>query len=150
GRGGRHRDPRLCGRQLRPGGSRSAARARPPTVARNSKGRRRIMTSSRSKTPLIRAVVSDVDGTLVTSDKALTKRAIAAAAELRRRCVPFTIISSRPPRGMSMLLAPLQISLPIAAFNGGVIATPDLNPISEHLIPKNVAHRVVSFFQGHD
>jgi Cof subfamily protein (haloacid dehalogenase superfamily) len=106
------------------------------------------MTSFHSRAPVIRAVVSDVDGTLVTSEKVLTERAIAAVTELHRRAIPFTIISSRPPRGMRMLVAPLQISLPIAAFNGGIIATPSLETTSEHLIPENVAHSVLSLFRS--
>ena len=108
------------------------------------------MTSPRSTTPVIRAVVSDVDGTLVTSEKLLTERAIAAVAELHDRGIPFTIISSRPPRGMRMLLTPLHISLPIAAFNGGIIATPRLDTISEHLISHDVARRALDLFQARE
>jgi Cof subfamily protein (haloacid dehalogenase superfamily) len=100
--------------------------------------------------PVIRAVVSDVDGTLVTSEKFLTERAIAAVAELHDRGIPFTIISSRPPRGMRMLLTPLHISLPIAAFNGGIIATPQLDTISEHLISQEAARRALELFQAQE
>ena len=96
----------------------------------------------------IGAVVADVDGTLVTSGKVLTARTEAAVAELRRRAIPFTIISSRPARGMRMLVAPLRISLPIAAFNGGIIATPDLGTISEHLIPEDIAHRAIALLRS--
>ena len=45
------------------------------------------------------AVISDVDGTLVTGDKVLTPRAVAAVAKLRTHGIGFSIISSRPPRG---------------------------------------------------
>jgi Cof subfamily protein (haloacid dehalogenase superfamily) len=89
----------------------------------------------------ISAVVSDVDGTLVTDDKVLTARAQAAAAELRAAGILFAIISSRPPRGMRMLLEPLGITTPIGAFNGGLIATPTLATISEHLLPPEIARR---------
>ena len=44
---------------------------------------------------------------LVTDDKILTARAQAAVAELRASGIIFTIISSRPPRGMRMLIEPL-------------------------------------------
>ena len=50
------------------------------------------------------AVISDVDGTLVTDNKVLTRCAQAAVAELRARGIIFSIISSRPPRGLRMLL----------------------------------------------
>ena len=80
------------------------------------------------------AVISDVDGTLVTDDKILTARAQAAVAELRASGILFPIISSRPPRGLRMLLDPLGITTPVGGFNGGVIATPDLSVITEHLL----------------
>ena len=80
------------------------------------------------------AVISDVDGTLVTDDKVLTARAQAAVAELHASGIIFSIISSRPPRGLRMLLEPLGITTPVGGFNGGVIATPDLSVITEHLL----------------
>jgi Cof subfamily protein (haloacid dehalogenase superfamily) len=89
------------------------------------------------------AVVSDVDGTLVTDDKRLTARAQAAAVELRARGIIFSIISARPPRGLRMLLDPLGITTPVSGFNGGVITTPDLSVITEHLLSPDTARRAV-------
>jgi Cof subfamily protein (haloacid dehalogenase superfamily) len=99
-------------------------------------------------TPKISAVVSDVDGTLVTDDKNLTPRAQAAVADLHARGIIFTIISSRPPRGLRMLLHPLEITTPIGGFNGGVIAAADLSLITEHLILSQVALRVVDMLEA--
>ena len=96
----------------------------------------------------ISAVVSDVDGTLVTDDKFLTERAQAAVAEIHARGVIFTIISSRPPRGMRMLFEPLKITTPIGSFNGGVIATPELSVITEHLLTPQVARRTVEMLDA--
>ena len=89
------------------------------------------------------AVISDVDGTLVTDDKALTARAEAAVAELRASGILFSIISSRPPRGLRMLIERLGIETPVGGFNGGVIATPDLAVVTEHLLSSQVARRAV-------
>ena len=75
----------------------------------------------------ISAVLSDVDGTLVTNNKVLTERAIQAVNRLRERGVVFTICSGRPPRGLRMLVEPLHLTMPMAAFNGGVIVLPDLS-----------------------
>jgi Cof subfamily protein (haloacid dehalogenase superfamily) len=97
----------------------------------------------------IAAVVSDVDGTLVTDDKILTARAQAAVAELHARGIIFTIISSRPPRGLRMLLDPLEITTPIGSFNGGVIATPDLAVITQHLMSPEIARRAVGMLDAH-
>jgi HAD superfamily hydrolase (TIGR01484 family) len=74
--------------------------------------------------PLISALLADIDGTLVTKDKLLTARAIQAVTRLRERGIVFTICSSRSPRGMQRLVEPLRLSMPMAAFNGGVIVLP--------------------------
>jgi Cof subfamily protein (haloacid dehalogenase superfamily) len=95
------------------------------------------------------AVVSDVDGTLVTDDKTLTPRAQAAVAELRAGGIIFSIISSRPPRGLRMLLDPLGIMTPVAGFNGAILATPDLAVITEHLLMPEIARRAVDMFDAH-
>jgi Cof subfamily protein (haloacid dehalogenase superfamily) len=97
----------------------------------------------------ISALISDVDGTLVTDDKILTARAQAAVAELHAHGIIFTIISSRPTRGLRMLLAPLEITTPIAGFNGGVIATAGLSVITEHLLSFQVARRAVDMLEAH-
>jgi Cof subfamily protein (haloacid dehalogenase superfamily) len=89
------------------------------------------------------AVISDVDGTLVTDDKVLTARAEAAVSELRASGIIFSIISSRPPRGLRMLLDPLEITTPVGGFNGGVITTPDLAVVTEHLLLPQVARRAL-------
>ena len=76
-------------------------------------------TMSAASTP-IRLLLADVDGTLVTQDKVLTDRAVEAVHELHRAGIMFALTSGRPPRGMQMLIEPLAISTPIAAFNGGL------------------------------
>jgi Cof subfamily protein (haloacid dehalogenase superfamily) len=89
------------------------------------------------------AVISDVDGTLVTDDKILSARSMAAAAELRSNGIIFSVISSRPPRGLQHLITSLGIDVPVAGFNGGVLASADLAVISAHLLAPHVARRVV-------
>jgi Cof subfamily protein (haloacid dehalogenase superfamily) len=90
------------------------------------------------------AVISDVDGTLVTSrDKRLTERAAATVTALRERGILFTIISSRPPGGLRKLLGPLAITTPMGCFNGGTLVRPDLKIITEHLLSAAVARRAV-------
>lgn len=93
-------------------------------------------------------VISDVDGTLVTRDKVLTARSRAAVASLGRQGIGFTIISSRPPFGMRMLVEPLGLRLPIAAFNGGVLATPDLKIIERRRIGRAAAQEALACFRS--
>jgi Cof subfamily protein (haloacid dehalogenase superfamily) len=93
-------------------------------------------------------VISDVDGTLVTNDKILTARTQAAVAKLRASGILFSIISSRPPRGLRLLIATLGVTVPFAAFNGGVLATSRLAVITEHLISPEVAQLTVDMLSA--
>jgi Cof subfamily protein (haloacid dehalogenase superfamily) len=94
-------------------------------------------------TDTVLAVLADVDGTLVTKNKALTPRAIGAIQQLRERGVLFAITSGRPPRGMRMLVEPLEMDGPMAAFNGGIIVQPDMSVVDERIIPAEVAPVVI-------
>src|ERR1700720_1158765 len=98
----------------------------------------------------IRLLLADVDGTLVTQDKVLTAQAIAAVAKLRQAGILFAITSGRPPRGMSMLIEPLQLTTPIAAFNGGVFVRPDMSVIEQQVIPDDVTPTVIEVLGSHE
>ena len=91
----------------------------------------------------IQLLLADVDGTLVTPDKVLTDRTIAAVAKLKDAGVLFALTSSRPPRGLSMLVEPLELSTPIAAFNGGLFAHLDTSVIEQRTIPDDVTPEVI-------
>ena len=97
----------------------------------------------------IAGVLADVDGTLVTKNKALTPRAIEAIEELHERGVIFAITSGRPPRGMQMLVHPLEMRGPMAAFNGGVIVLPDMTVVDERPIPADAAPEVIDTIVAH-
>ena len=64
--------------------------------------------SGRSRPIKCSAVISDVDGTLVTNEKVLTERTKAAQRRSGANGTLFSIISSRPLRGLRMLVAPLD------------------------------------------
>jgi len=91
----------------------------------------------------IALVVSDVDGTLLTKDKTLTEGTRRAVLRLEASGVGFTITSSRPTIGMRFLIEPLQITLPVGAFNGSSIVDAQLNPIEQHLIPASAVQRSI-------
>jgi len=98
----------------------------------------------------IAAVLADVDGTLVTKAKVVTERAIDAVEKLHERGVLFAITSGRPPRGMRMLVHPLEIRGPMAAFNGGIIVQPDLTIVDERTVPADLAPAVIDAIRAHD
>jgi hypothetical protein len=100
----------------------------------------------RSRPARIALVLSDVDGTLVTSDKVLTEASVRAVGALRSAGVRFAVTSSRPPAGLRMLLEPLGIDTPVGAFNGGMIVAPDLSTVLvRHLLPAEVGARALAF-----
>jgi Cof subfamily protein (haloacid dehalogenase superfamily) len=91
----------------------------------------------------ISLVVSDVDGTLLPKNKVLTESNKRAVRKLHEAGIGFTIVSSRPTIGMGFLIEPLQITLPIGAFNGSSIVDAGLRPIEQHLIPPGTAQRSI-------
>jgi Cof subfamily protein (haloacid dehalogenase superfamily) len=96
----------------------------------------------------IAAVLTDVDGTLITGAKVLTPRAIEAVKQLHERGVLFAITSGRPPRGMRMLVSPLEMRGPLAAFNGGIIVRPDMTVLDEREVAADVAPAVIAVIRA--
>ncbi len=107
------------------------------------------MTASAKDEHEIELVLADVDGTLVTNEKQLTDRAVAAVRSLGEAGVKFAITSGRPPRGMQMLVEPLALSLPLAAFNGGLFARPDMSVIEERSIDAGLVAQIVELIGAH-
>lgn len=100
--------------------------------------------------PPIRLVIADVDGTLVTNDKVLTPRAIAAVRSLKASGIAFAIVSGRPPLGMKMFVEPLELQEPLAAFNGGVLVTPRFEVLQQKFVPQSVAEQAIATLAKHE
>ena len=96
----------------------------------------------------IKLLLADVDGTLVTPDKALTDRAVDAVRRLGEAGILFAVTSGRPPRGMSMLIEPLNLTTPIAAFNGGILVNRDMSVIEQRVIPEELVVPVAELNQS--
>jgi Cof subfamily protein (haloacid dehalogenase superfamily) len=94
----------------------------------------------------VRLLVSDVDGTLVTSDKWLTPASISAAASLREAGIRLALVSSRPPCGIAGLAAQLGSDIPIAGFNGGAILNAGGRTLSERPVPEEAARIALAAF----
>src|SRR5258706_6642515 len=97
----------------------------------------------------ISLVLADVDGTLVTEEKVLTKRAQAAVHSLRDAGIRFAITSGRPPKGMAMLLDTLQLDTPVAGFNGGLFVKPDLTILEQKTVPADIATPSIELIRAH-
>jgi hypothetical protein len=97
----------------------------------------------------ISLVLADVDGTLVTEEKVLTKRAQSAVRALHDAGIRFAITSGRPPRGMAMLFDELELDTPIAGFNGGLFVKRDLAILEQRTVPADVAQQAIDLIREH-
>jgi Cof subfamily protein (haloacid dehalogenase superfamily) len=97
----------------------------------------------------VRLLLADVDGTLVTREKVLTARAKDAVHKMRAAGVEFAITSGRPPRGMQMLIEPLALTTPIAAFNGGLFVRPDLSVLEQRVLQADIIEPAMAIMREH-
>ena len=100
------------------------------------------------KTLDTKLLLADVDGTLVTSDKILTDEAVQAVKELDGAGVLFAVTSGRPPRGMAMLIDPLDLRTPIAAFNGGLIVDRNMHTLEQRVLPSELVPPIIDLLQS--
>lgn len=96
----------------------------------------------------VRLVISDVDGTLVNHAKELTDATVGAVGRLRTAGLPFTLISARPPSGLLPLAAKLELTEPLAAFNGGTVFKADGTVTERHLVPEPVVRGLFDLAGG--
>ncbi len=94
----------------------------------------------------VRLVVSDVDGTLVKTDKSLAASTVAAAGRLRAAGIPLAVVSARPPRGLLWIASELGLAGLLAGFNGGTIAQPDGTVVQQHSVPTEAARTALALF----
>ena len=101
----------------------------------------------RPRPETIKLLLADVDGTLVTKDKVLTERAQKAVHDLDAKGIKFALTSGRPPKGMAMLIGPLNITTPIAGFNGGLFVNADLSIIESHTLDPDAAKKTAELIE---
>ena len=64
--------------------------------------------------------------------------------------IQFSVTSGRPPKGMAMLIEPLKLVQPLAAFNGGVLIQPDLaTVVDQNFLPAGVPEQVIDSIVKH-
>ncbi|MHB1209181.1 MAG: Cof-type HAD-IIB family hydrolase [Acidimicrobiales bacterium] len=98
----------------------------------------------------VRLVLSDVDGTLITPDKTLTKSAIRAVHELGDAGIIFAITSARPPQGLAMFVEPLQLTTPLGALNGALVVDGAMRVLEELTIDADVTAPIIDVLRSHD
>lgn len=92
---------------------------------------------------VIRLLVSDIDGTLVTKDKRLTPAAADAARRLGEAGIALALTSSRPPHGIALFADPLKLTAPRGAFNGGMLVEANGTIVQQLLLAEDVVADVI-------
>lgn len=100
-----------------------------------------------SKPTKIRLLISDIDGTLVRSDKTLAPATSAAVKELVAAGIPVSLISARPPSGIGWIAEELDLPGPFGAFNGGTLFLRDGSVVEREGIEPELARAIVDMFQ---
>jgi Cof subfamily protein (haloacid dehalogenase superfamily) len=98
----------------------------------------------------IRLVVSDIDGTIIRHDKVLTDRSVEAVGKLREAGIRFTVVSSRPPKGILSLIKRLKVDEPFGAFNGALIVKPDaeLTTLFSKFLDSTVSSKIIALISS--
>lgn len=71
--------------------------------------------------PMIRLILSDIDGTLLNTKQEVTSELKAITNEVSDLEIPFVLTSARSPKGMAQIHAELGLKTPLAAYNGAYI-----------------------------
>lgn len=109
------------------------------------------MTSTAvNKSPRIKLVIADIDGTLVNKEKLLTPRAIQAVQRLNDAGILFGVTTGRPPAGTKMLIDSLPGLKFIAGFNGGIVVRRDFSLFKQNLMSAAAAKQVVKMIEDHE
>lgn len=101
----------------------------------------------------IKAILSDIDGTILNKDRVLSKLTVETIKTIRKQFnVPFVLISARMPKAITHLADQLEIQDPIIAYNGGLIFSNNgSRDVHQNLsISANVAFDVYSFLKDTD
>ena len=95
--------------------------------------------------------VSDLDGTLFNTEKALTPATVQLLNECIRRGTLFAVATARMPYGCDRRLEALRLSAPSVLTNGVFLYDFEAKRyLSAETIPDEAAHRVLDVFARHN
>ena len=95
----------------------------------------------------ITLVISDIDGTLITSNHEVTEDTKQTARSLLADGVKLSLASSRPPRAVAPIAAELGLASTFAAFNGALIVKSSGEILAESTIAPDVTSRIHAIAQ---
>lgn len=95
-----------------------------------------------------KVVFSDVDGTLLNSEQNITELTEKAIKELKKKDIPFVIISARSPSVIYPILKEYDFKCPIISFSGALILDENRNVLFKKGIDKSNAKRMIEFIEN--
>lgn len=94
----------------------------------------------------IRAVFSDVDGTLLNSAHRVTPKTAEWIRRLPEMGIPFVIVSARSPSGIYPIMKRNSFRSALIAYSGALVMDEDRNVLYNRQIPRDLAARIERFF----
>ena len=92
----------------------------------------------------IRAVVFDLDGTLLNSAHQLSENTLYAIRALQKRGIPFVIVSARSPAGVYPIQGKYGFQSPVISYSGALILDAHRNVLTEAGFSPQTAERILS------
>ena len=96
----------------------------------------------------VRAVFSDVDGTLLNSAHRVTPKTAEWIRRLPERGIPFVIVSARSPSGIYPIMLRNGFRCALIAYSGALIMDEERNVLYNRQIPRELAAKIEEFFVG--
>ena len=93
----------------------------------------------------IRLIISDIDGTILTSNHQVDEQLIELMPKLEKANIPFVLASARSPLGMQPIAHKLGLhDNPIACYNGALVLEGD-RTIIQHPVDKAEIQELLSY-----
>ena len=97
----------------------------------------------------VELVLCDMDGTLLLPDHTLSPRTFEAVKSLQDAGIHFTLASGRPPKAMREIIKQLDIQLPFAGFNGGLLVNAQGEYLQSHHVHPEAVRKTLDLLAGH-
>ena len=96
----------------------------------------------------INAVFSDLDGTLLNSEKKITPDTCHAIQELNKNGIPFVMASARCPAAIEPIANNYGLQSSIIAFSGGLILDEQRNILYQKSFSASDAYTIVNYIEN--
>ena len=97
----------------------------------------------------INAVFSDLDGTLLTTDKKITPDTQDAIEQLNDQNIPFVLSSARPPAAIEPIVETYDLDCCMIAFSGGLILDEHRNILYQKGFPLSEAIQIKNYIENY-